>query len=130
MRHKRNKLIELEVGVSQTRKGVVRTLLTNLVRDGKLTTTPKRAAILKAEADHFFARLMNLFTRFTDEADVKREAIRYVKSVLFTETEGKKVVNDMLPRYKQEGKKAGFVSDYKLGPRKGDGTEQIMLKLH
>lgn len=128
MRHQRNKLIELEVGI-QKRSLVIRTMLTNLVREGKITTTSKRAAVLKAEADHFFGRLMSLFTRFTNEADVKREAIRYVKSVIFTEAEGKKVVNELLPKFKEEGKKHGFISDYKLGPRKGDGAEAVLLKL-
>ena len=129
MRHKYNKLIELTTGQHQTRSNVIRTLLTNLVRTGELTTTSKRAKVLKSEADAFFGRLTGLFDRYSDEKDVRREAVRYVKSMIFSEAEGKKVVDELLPKYHAAGKKYGFVADYKMGYRKGDGAEKIMLRL-
>ena len=50
MQHRKNALLEINTGVKS--KGVyVRQMLTNLVRNWKVTTTSKRAAVLKAEAD-------------------------------------------------------------------------------
>ncbi len=129
MRHKDNKLIELRLGEYQTRSNVVRTMLTNFVREGHMTTTSKKAKVLKAEADTFFGNLLKMFDTYKDENDVRREAIRYVKSVICGETEGKKVVNDILPALRKTGKRSGFVAAYKLGHRAGDGAEKILLRL-
>lgn len=129
MRHKQNKLIELTTGEHQTRSNLIRTLLTNLVRTGELTTTSKRAKVLKSEADRFFARLLGLFDKYQDENDVRREAIRLVKATIFSEAEGKKVVNELMPKYRAEGKKAGFVADFKMGYRAGDGAEKVLIRL-
>lgn len=66
---------------------------------------------------------------YADEKDVRREAIRIVKSTIFSDAEGKKVVDELLPKYRAAGKKAGFVADYKLGYRMGDGAEKILVRL-
>jgi hypothetical protein len=49
-----------------------------------------------------------------DEATANRESIRYVKSLIFTEKEGKKVINELLPKYLTEGKTSGFVMNVKM----------------
>jgi len=113
---------------AKTRHVFVRQLLTNLVKNGKITTTPKRAKVLKAEADAFFAHLIDL-TKRLDEKDAKRECIRYVKSAIYGEDEGKKVIQTLLPKYKESGATSSFVADYKLGFRVGDGVQKILLKL-
>ena len=129
MRHKHNKLIELTTGEHQTRSNLIRTLLTNLIRTGEMTTTSKRAKVLKSEADKFFARLVGLFDMYADEKDVRREAIRIVKSTIFSEAEGKKVVDELMPKYRSAGKKSGYVADYKMGHRIGDGAEKVLVRL-
>lgn len=129
MRHKQNKLIELTTGEHQTRSNLTRTMLTNLVRTGEMTTTSKRAKVMKSIADKFFGRLVGLFDMYEDEKDVRREAIRIVKSTIFSEAEGKKVIDELLPKYRAAGKKFGFVADYKVGFRKGDGAEKVLLRL-
>jgi len=73
-------------------------LLTNLVKNGKTTTTPKRAKVLKAEADTFFANLVRMSKKL-EEKDARRECIRYIKSQIYGEPEGKKVLNVLLPKY-------------------------------
>jgi len=87
-------------------------LLTNLVTSGHITTTPKRAKVLKAYADHFFARLVRL--HHDRPTDSTREGIRYVKSVIWTEDAGKKVMKDIVPSYISQQKTSGFVANYKL----------------
>lgn len=127
MRHHSDKLIQLATGQYQTRSNVLRTLLTNLVTSGYIVTTPKRAKVLKAYADHFFARLVRLHA--DRPADATRESIRYVKSVIWTEDAGKKVVGQLVPAYIDQQRVSGFVSNHKLGFRKWDGAEQIRVTL-
>ena len=128
MRHKKNPLIELSTGAKE-RRIFVRQLLTSLIRNGKVVTTPKRAKILKSEADAFFSKLIDISTRYKDEKDGKRECIRYVQSVIYGEEDGKKVIAKLLPKYKEAGNKSSFVADYKVGFRVGDASPKIMLKL-
>lgn len=127
MRHQRNRLIELEVWV-QTRSNVLRTLLTNLVREGQITTTLKRAKVLRSYADHFFARLVGMSGKY-DEKGFDRESIRYIKSMIWTEAEGKKVSKDILPRLLSKENKSWFVSIYKAWYRLGDGAEKVLVKI-
>lgn len=61
--------------------------------------------------------------------DAKREAIRYIKSVVYGEAEGKKVMEVYVPKYIAEWAKSSYVADYKLGFRVGDAAAKILLKL-
>jgi hypothetical protein len=42
---------------------------------------------LKSEIDKLFSSLLNQFNKYQDEKDVKREVIRIVKSIIYTEEE-------------------------------------------
>src|SRR5574344_424333 len=127
MRHKYNKIIELDTGAKK-KQVFVRQLLTNLIKNGKTTTTPKRAKVLKSEADSFFSILVRMNKKL-DPKDARRECIRLIKSQIFGEAEGKKVLNVLLPKYIESGATSSFVADYKLGFRVGDGVQKILLKL-
>ena len=81
MQHRKNALLEINTGV-KSKNVYIRQMLTNLIRNGKVATTSKRAAVLKAEADSLICRLI-ANTQQYDEAAAKRENIRLVKSVLF-----------------------------------------------
>ncbi len=120
-------MLELDTGVKK-RQIFVRQMLTNLVKNGKTTTTPKRAKVLKSEVDSFFSNLVRLSKKL-DEKDAKRECIRYIKSIIFGEAEGKKVLNVLLPKYLESWATSSFVADYKLWFRVGDGVQKILLKL-
>jgi len=98
----------------------IRSLLTSLVKYGAVTTTAKRAKVLKAEADSFFAKLVSQFAQYEDEKDAQRECIRIVKSEIFGEDEGKKIISDLLPKYREANRTSSFVEDYKVGFRSGD----------
>lgn len=127
MRHQNNKLIQLSTG-NKERSLFIRTLLTNLIRAGAVTTTPKRAKVLKAEADSFFSNLVKIDSRYEDKKDARRECIRMVKATIYGEAEGKKVIETYLPKYR-EMKWKSFVANYKIWFRKWDGSEKILLKL-
>jgi ribosomal protein L17 len=103
-------------------------MLTSLVKSGRVTTTPKRAKVLKAEADSFFAKLVKTYTRYNEESDSRRECIRIIKATIYGEEEGKKVMNELLPKYIADKNKS-FVATYKIGFRKGDAAPITMLEL-
>jgi ribosomal protein L17 len=127
MRHKKNRLLELSTGMKK-KDVVIRELLTNLVASWKIVTTWKRAKVLKAEADHFFSKLLEIVWRYENENDQNRECIRYVKSRIFGEDNGKKVIQTYLPKYKESSAKS-FVANYKMWFRLGDWADKIMIKL-
>ena len=127
MQHRKNALLEINTGV-KSKWVYIRQMLTNLIRNGKVATTFKRAAVLKAEADALIGRLVTNSQNYS-EADAKRENIRLIKSVIYSEEEGKKLLNDLLPKFVESGKTSGFVCVYKLGYRLGDGAEKVLVKL-
>lgn len=127
MRHKYSKLAELQTG-NQNRSNVIRTFLTNIVKHGQITTTPKRAKIIVAETNHFFCHLLSMFKKY-DEAWAKREMIRFLKSTIRTEDEGKKVLTDYIARYKEQKNKTNFTSTYKTTLRKWDAVQNILIRL-
>ena len=127
MRHKYNKLLQVNTG-AKSKSVFMRMQLSSLLRAGKLTTTPKRAKVLKMYTDEFFSTLLNISAKY-EEKDATREAIRFVKSVVFGEAEGKKEIEKLLPKYKEENRKSGFTTEFKLGYRVGDASQKIMLKL-
>ncbi|MDR2189846.1 MAG: hypothetical protein LBP53_01285 [Candidatus Peribacteria bacterium] len=98
MQHRKNKLLEISTG-AKSKPVFIRQLLTNLVRNGKITTTPKRAQVLKAYTDSFFAGLVKNISTYKEEKDARRENIRVIKAELFSEPEGKKVLETLLPKY-------------------------------
>lgn len=127
MRHKHKRILELNTGIVKTTT-VLRNMLTNLIQSGKMETTSKRSKSLKAFTDSFFSRLVRINTT-EDAAAARRESIRYIKSMLYTEDAGKKVLNDLLPRYMEEGKASWFVMNYKMWFRNGDAAEKVLIKL-
>ena len=127
MRHRINKLKQLNTWAKK-KDVFIRNLLTSLVKSGRVSTTPKRAKVLKAEADSFFAKLVKTYNRYNEESDSRRECIRIIKATIYGEDEGKKVMNELLPKYIADKNKS-FVASYKIGFRKGDAAPITMLEL-
>jgi ribosomal protein L17 len=91
MRHQKKRLLKIDTWV-KTRAVYLRVLLTNLVKQWKLTTTQKRAKVVKAEIDSFFSKLLEITARFENPNDARRECIRYITSIIYGD-EGKKVLD-------------------------------------
>ena len=127
MRHRINKLKQLNTWAKK-KDVFIRNLLTSLVKSGRVSTTPKRAKVLKAEADSFFAKLVKIYNRYNEESDSRRECIRIIKATIYGEDEGKKVMNELLPKY-IANKNKSFVASYKIWFRKGDAAPITMLEL-
>ena len=52
-----------------------------------------------------------------------------LKQTLYTDEAGKKVLNDLLPGWVGAKKTGGFAQALKLGERKGDAAEQMVVRL-
>ena len=128
MRHRQKRILNLSTGIKK-KTIFIRSLLTSLVKYGAVTTTAKRAKVLKAEADSFFAKLINQFVIHKDEKDATRECIRIIKSEIFGEEEGKRIMSDILPKFRDAKKTSSFVEDYKVGFRAGDASLKVLVKL-
>lgn len=126
MRHRHKKSVQMNTGIVK-QQTVLRNLLTSLVVAGSIETTPSRARALKAYADGFFSRLVKR-SKTLSEADARRENIRDIKSVLFTEEAGKKALDTLLPQFVANDA-SSYVSNYKAGLRAGDATTKVIVSL-
>lgn len=99
------------------RKSLKRNLATSLVLYERITTTTAKAKETKSVVE----RLINRSK--TGDLAARRRLLAY----LFDEKATKKVLEVLVPRYKN--KKSGFVRIYKLGTRLGDGAEESILEL-
>jgi len=99
------------------RKSLKRNLATSLVLYERITTTTAKAKETKSVVE----RLINRSK--TGDLAARRRLLAY----LFDEKATKKVLEVLVPRYKD--KKSGFVRIYKLGTRLGDGAEESILEL-
>lgn len=126
MRHRSNKLLKIR-GSVQSRDLTMRTMLTNLIRYGHLTTTEKKAKVLIAYADNFFAKLVSM-NNTLDTNDAPREMIRLVKSRVYGNDEGKKVIREIIPSLLNKKVSSGFFTSIKLGKRIGDAAEQVRIE--
>ncbi len=106
----------------------MRTMLTNLVRHGHLTTTAHTAEVLVGYTDAFFAHLMKVANN-REAHDAEREIVRWIKSIIYTADEGKKIARELIPSYKNQQLVSSFVSHVKLGKRKGDAAEEVRIEL-
>jgi ribosomal protein L17 len=128
MRHRQKKLLNISTG-SKKKTIFIRSLLTSLVKYWAVTTTQKRAKVLKSEADSFFSKLIAQFEKYPNEKDAERECIKIVKAKIFGEEEWKKVISDILPKYRDANKNTSFVEDYKVWFRSGDASLKVLVKL-
>lgn len=127
MRHRMNKLLKLR-GSVQSRDLLLRTMLTNLVKFEHLTTTEKKAKVLIAYADSFFAKLVSM-NNTLDAETAQRETIRWVKARVFGNDEGKKVIREIVPQLLTKNISSGFLSSVKLGKRIGDAAELVKIEI-
>ena len=128
MRHKYNRLRKLNSWV-QKRQQLIRNLLTSLVEHSRVVTTPQKAKVLRYEMDKLLSKAVRIYNNYEDEKDKRRELIREVKRVLFTENAGKKFVNELLPKYIEENRNSGFTRIYRVWVRRWDNVVKILVEL-
>ena len=106
---------------SAHRKSMLRNLVTDLLREGRIQTTDTRAKEARREAE----KLITLAKNTTEETNVKnrRQAMEYI----FDEDVVAKLFDEVAPRYKDRN--GGYTRILKLGPRRGDSAEVVFLEL-
>ena len=102
---------------SAHRKSMLRNLVTDLFRYGRIQTTDCRAKEARREAE----KMITLAKKNTLAA--KRQALAYIKD----EDVVAKLFNEIAPKY--EERHGGYTRILKLGPRKGDVAEAVFLEL-
>ena len=99
------------------RKAMLRNLVTDLLREGRITTTEMRAK----EAGRMAEKMITLGKR--GDLHARRQALAYI----FDESVVTKLFEDIAPKY--SSRNGGYTRILKLGPRRGDGAEEVFLEL-
>jgi len=102
---------------SAHRKAMLRNLVTDLLREGRITTTDCRAK----EARKIAEKMITLGKR--GDLHARRQAM----AVIFDETVVKKLFDEIAPKYAERN--GGYTRILKLGPRQGDSAEVVFLEL-
>lgn len=99
------------------RNAMLRNLTTDLLREGRITTTDTRAKETRKLAE----KMITLAKR----GDL--HARRQVLSFVYDEDVVKKLFDDIAPKYSDRN--GGYTRILKLGPRRGDAAEMVFLEL-
>lgn len=99
------------------RKAMMRNLVTSLLAHEHVSTTIAKGKELKRQAEHMitFGKRGDLHSR--------RQVLRHVadKAVV------SKLFEELAPRYSE--RKGGYTRLVKIGPRRGDGAEMVIVEL-
>ena len=115
MRHRN---AQRRLGVwSSYRRMMLRNLATSLVLAGKIVTTEARAKELRRQIDWAITRAK------VDELEAKRDVYSF-----FTSREAaKRCLEDAQKKF--ANRDSGYTRLFKLGQRRGDGAELVLVKL-
>ena len=102
---------------SAHRKSMLRNLVTDLLREGRITTTEDRAKEARRQAE----KMITLAKR--GDLHARRQVLSYV----YDETVVTKLFDEIAPKY--EDRQGGYTRILKLGPRRGDAAEVVFLEL-
>ena len=102
---------------SAHRQSMLRNLVTDLFRYGRIQTTDCRAKEARREAE----KMITLAKR--GDLHARRQALAYIKD----EDVVAKLFDEIAPKY--EERHGGYTRILKLGPRQGDVAESVFLEL-
>ena len=99
------------------RKAMLRNQVTDLLREGRITTTDTRAKEARRQAE----KMITLAKR--GDLHARRQVLAYV----YDESVVTKLFDEIAPKY--EDRQGGYTRILKLGPRQGDTAEMVFLEL-
>ena len=102
---------------SAHRRSMLRNLVTDLFREGRITTTDMRAK----EAGRQAEKLITIAKK--GDLHARRQVLEYV----FDEDVVTKLFDEIAPGYADRN--GGYTRILKLGPRQGDNAETVYLEL-
>ena len=102
---------------SDSRKAMLRAMVTFLLENGKIETTVTRAKEVSAMAE----KMITLGK--TNDLATKRQVLAYVTK----EDVAKKLFDEISPKYADRN--GGYTRIVKIGPRRGDSAEMAIIQL-
>jgi len=99
------------------RKAMLRNLVTSFLKHGKIETTDTRAKETKNIAE----KMITLAK--TGDLHARRQVLAFVTE----ETVVTDLFEKIAPKYAERN--GGYTRMYKVGPRRGDGAEMVILEL-
>ena len=102
---------------SAHRKAMLRNLVTDLLREGRIQTTEFRAKEARRQAE----KMITLGKR--GDLHARRQAMAYI----YDESVVTKLFEEIAPKYAD--RPGGYTRILKLGPRRGDAAEVVFLEL-
>lgn len=99
------------------RKAMLRNLVTSLLKHGRIETTETRAKETKRMAE----KMITLAKR--GDLHARRQVLAYV----YDESTVKKLFDEIAPKY--DDRNGGYTRVLKLGPRRGDASEMVIIEL-
>ncbi len=99
------------------RSAMLRNQVASLIEHGRITTTITRAKETRKLAEKMISQAK------------KKElhANRLISATIYNKDTARKLVEEIAPRYAD--RKGGYTRILKLGPRRGDGSEMVILEL-
>ena len=102
---------------SEHRNAMLRAMVTYLFENGKIETTVTRAKEVRSMAE----KMVTLGKK--EGLHAKRQVYSYITK----ETVAKKVIDEYGPKYADRN--GGYTRIVKIGPRRGDAAEMVVLEL-
>jgi large subunit ribosomal protein L17 len=107
------------------RNALRRTLTTQFFTHERITTTRAKAEAIRGAAEHMITQAKRALATETPERVVYVR--RLLRSRLDTDESVIKVFDVLAPRYAE--RPGGYTRMFKLGPRKGDSAEMVVLEM-
>jgi len=109
---------------SDQRKALRRVLIKQLFENNRIKTTKAKAKAIRGDAE----KLITLAKNSINSSDIEKvNARRLAASALADADIVKKLFDDIAPRF--ETRNGGYTRMLKLGLRKGDSSEMVILEL-
>ncbi|NLW78819.1 MAG: 50S ribosomal protein L17 [Ruminococcaceae bacterium] len=102
---------------SDSRRAMMRAMVTYLIENGKIETTVTRAKEVRSVAE----KMITLGKR--DDLHAKRQVFSYITK----ETVAKKLIDETAPRYMDRA--GGYTRIIRTGPRRGDAAPMAVIEL-
>jgi large subunit ribosomal protein L17 len=106
------------------RKALRRVLIKQLFENNRIKTTKAKAKAIRGDAE----KLITLAKNSANVSDIEKvNARRLAASKLADADIVRKLFDDIAPRF--ESRNGGYTRIIKLGPRKGDSSEMVIIEL-
>jgi len=105
------------------RQALFRNLVTQVLRHGRIRTTEAKAKAVRPDVE----KLITIAKRGLREESYALQARRLAAARLNDPLVAKQLFDEIAKRY--ENRPGGYTRIMKLGPRRGDGAEMVLLEL-